>query len=70
MADGNWNKVRAELADIWVGLRTEKSEQPGWTHAYMQAWRTITRRGPVTLATILGIGGPVFMVALAVAVIS
>lgn len=62
MKDGNWNKIRRELADIGEGLRTERADQSGWTHEYMQAWRTICRLGPVTMAHVCGLGLPALIV--------
>lgn len=60
--DGNWNKVRGEIREIRMALRVApEPEQKGWTHSYMQFWRTVARKGPVISATLIGIGIPVLV---------
>lgn len=58
----NAQLVWRDLKEIWKGLREEKAENRGWTHAYMQGWRTACRRGPIAIATLCGIGGPILLV--------
>lgn len=62
MSDGNINKMRAELRAVRDGWRVTKADQDGWTHQYMQDCRTLTRKGPVISATIIGIVFPVVIV--------
>lgn len=60
--DGNWNKIRNELGDVWHVWRTTHADQPGWTHEVMQMARDLVRHAPVTSATLLVIGAVVLLV--------
>ena len=61
--------MRAAWRAVREGWRIERAEQDGWTHQYMQRFRTLARRGPVICTTLIGIGGPVTLAALAVAIL-
>lgn len=61
--------MRAEWRAVREGWRVIRADQDGWTHEYMQRCRTLARRGPVICATLIGIGGPTLLVALATAII-
>lgn len=61
MADGlakNLQLIWRDIKAIVAAIRTTRAEQSGWTHEYMQAWRTACRVGPVAVASLCGIGGP------------
>lgn len=60
--DGNWNKIRRELATVWRVWRATHADQPGWTHEVMQMARDLVRHAPVTSATLLVIGAVVLLV--------
>lgn len=62
VADGGLKKVIAELSDFRDLWPYDKAEQEGWTHQYMQRWRTFCRTCPITSATILGVIAPVFLI--------
>lgn len=49
-----WEDVKA----ICLALDQDKLEQAGWTHAYMQFWRTACCAGPRAMAHLIGLGGP------------
>ncbi len=53
--DGNLNKIRREIRDIKDAWKVEVIERKGWTHRYMNFWRTVARKGPVTSATLIGV---------------
>lgn len=63
--DGNWNKIRRELGDVWHVWRTTHADQSGWSHEVMQKARDLARFAPVTCATVL----VVLVAALVVAVV-
>lgn len=55
-------RMRGELAIVAELWKVERAEQDGWSHQYMQHWRTFARNAPITSATLLGVGGPVMIV--------
>lgn len=60
--DGNWNKIRRELAAVWRVWRTTHADQGGWTHDIAQKTRDLARHAPVTCASLLLVGAFVIVV--------
>lgn len=51
--------ILEDVRAIRAALREDHLEQDGWTHAYMQFWRTACLAGPRAIAHLCGIGGPI-----------
>lgn len=57
--------VFEDVRAIRAALREDHLEQDGWTHAYMQFWRTACAAGPRAIAHLCGIALPILVLIIA-----
>jgi len=53
----NWQLIKQD----WQAFRANRvqADQPGWTHQWMQDWRTLVRQAQVLSAALLGVVWPI-----------
>lgn len=62
VAEGGLKKALVEWQDFLSLWPHDKADQKGWTHQYMQRWRTFCRTCPIISATLLGVVVPLLLI--------